>query len=85
MDKVAQRWWSKSARIGIHSATGCCNTILFLFCFLTLIFYIKFVLKEEDLTFRMATYWNIHMVQEMWFIHSFLWPDDEFITNFLRD
>jgi hypothetical protein len=26
MDEVAQRQWSESAKIGIHSGTGCSNT-----------------------------------------------------------
>jgi hypothetical protein len=28
MDEVEQEQWNKSAKVGIHSATGCCNTIL---------------------------------------------------------
>jgi hypothetical protein len=28
MDEVAQRRWSDKVKIGIHSATGCCNIIL---------------------------------------------------------
>jgi hypothetical protein len=28
MDEAAERRWSESAKIGIHSATGCCNTVL---------------------------------------------------------